>query len=74
MEVMIVLKIAKSVITIRETCTSFNINRKTNTNKTPKIFAFTICVISETGNAKNITFETGTTATANKTQVASWEN
>lgn len=34
----------------------------------------TICVISETGNAKNITFETGTTATANKTQVASWEN
>lgn len=28
----------------------------------------TICVISETGNAKNITFETGTTATANKTQ------
>lgn len=25
----------------------------------------TICVISETGNAKNITFETGTTATAN---------
>lgn len=34
----------------------------------------TICVISETGNAKNITFETGMTATANKTQVASWEN
>ena len=33
----------------------------------------TICVISETGNAKNITFETGMTATANKTQVASWE-
>lgn len=34
----------------------------------------TICVVSETGNAKNITFETGMEATANKTQVASWEN
>lgn len=34
----------------------------------------TICVVSEIGNAKNITFETGMKATANKTQVASWEN
>lgn len=34
----------------------------------------TICVISETGSAKNLTFETGMKATANKTQVASWEN
>lgn len=34
----------------------------------------TICVVSETGNAKNITFKTGRKATAKQTQIASWEN
>lgn len=34
----------------------------------------TICVVSETGNAKNITFETGMKATAKQTQIASWNN
>ena len=34
----------------------------------------TICVVSETGDAKNITFETGMKATAKQTQVASWNN
>ena len=34
----------------------------------------TICVVSETGNAKNIRFETGMKAEAKQTQVASWDN
>lgn len=34
----------------------------------------TICVVSDTGNAKNIKFETGMKAEAKQTQVASWEN
>lgn len=34
----------------------------------------TICVVSETGNAKNIRFKTGMKAEAKQTQVASWDN
>lgn len=34
----------------------------------------TICVVSETGDAKNIAFKTGMKATAKQTQIASWEN
>ena len=34
----------------------------------------TICVVSEIGDAKNITFETGMKATAKQTQIASWNN